>query len=102
MIEVFPLARQEAITSKYVVQYAFSALASGTAIPMIDSIGVGLQCTISVILQYIAGGLCALTAVYGINMLNWVDRRWPTKRGTMGKTEIMYDGAALHHTVSAH
>lgn len=58
---------------------------------MLDSIGVGLQCTISklhirwcaqqplltlgegVILVYIAGALCFVTALYGIKMQNWID-----------------------------
>lgn len=42
-----PLQRIDTITSKYVLQYTFSALASGVCVPIIDAIGVGLQCTIS-------------------------------------------------------
>jgi hypothetical protein len=95
------MTRQEAIASKYLVQYALSALASGTAVPMIDAVGVGMQCTISVILVYIAGGLCAVTAIYGIDMQMWVDRRWPSRKGVTGKNIGVYDGAALHHTMSA-
>jgi hypothetical protein len=48
--EVFPLTRQEAIATKYVVQYMISALASGSAVPLIDAVGGGMQCTIGVIL----------------------------------------------------
>ncbi|QIX00409.1 hypothetical protein AMS68_005926 [Peltaster fructicola] len=83
--EVMPLNRQEAIASKYLVQYTVSAIASGTTIPMIDTIGVGLQSTISVVLVYVAGALCVITALYGIDMQNWVDKR----SSNMKEVEIM-------------
>lgn len=35
------------IAGKYFVQYTFGALAIGSAIPIIDAIGVGLSSTIS-------------------------------------------------------
>lgn len=73
--EVMPHCRQEAIASKYLVQYSFSAVAAGVTIPLVDSVGVGLQCTISVIFALIAGGFCAVTAVYGIKMQTWVERK---------------------------
>ncbi|CAK3937891.1 synaptic vesicle transporter [Lecanosticta acicola] len=68
--EVMPQRRPDAIASKYVVQYMFSAAASGAAVPLIDALGVGIQC---VILVYIAGGLCFVTALYGRRMQDWVD-----------------------------
>ncbi|KAK4501878.1 hypothetical protein PRZ48_007687 [Zasmidium cellare] len=73
--EVMPHERQATIASKYVLQYTFSALAAGVSVPIIDAIGVGLQSTISVILVYIAGGLCIIVALYGIKMQMWVDQR---------------------------
>jgi MFS family permease len=73
--EVMPHKRQEAIATKYLVQYAFSAAASGAAIPLVDAVGVGWQCTIGVIFALIAGGVCLVTAIYGIRMQNWVDRK---------------------------
>jgi MFS family permease len=71
--EVMPHKRQEAIATKYLVQYAFSAAASGAAIPLVDAIGVGWQCTIGVVFALIAGGVCLITAIHGIRMQNWVD-----------------------------
>lgn len=73
--EVMPKARQEAIASKYLVQYAFSALAAGVTIPLVDAVGIGLQCTISVAFALVAGGCCAVTAVYGNRMQKWVDQK---------------------------
>ncbi|KAK4622138.1 MFS-type transporter ppsE [Fulvia fulva] len=73
--EVMPKRRSDAIASKYVVQYTFSALATATCVPMIDAIGVGWQSTISTILVLVAGGLCITVALYGINMQIWVDRK---------------------------
>lgn len=96
-----PLSRQEAIASKYIVQYTFSALATAFAVPLADVVGVGIQCTISVILVYIAGGLCVVVAIYGINMQNWIDKRWPTHAMMLKAAESSYDGPALEHVRSA-
>jgi hypothetical protein len=84
-----------------VIQYILSAAASGAAVPLIDAIGVGLTCTISVILILIGGVLCGLTAWYGLEMQNWVDARWPARGREIQKVEEMYGGAALRHTMSA-
>jgi MFS family permease len=73
--EVMPQARQQAIASKYVIQYAFSAAASGATIPLVDAVGVGWQCTIGVIMALMAGAVCLITAKYGIRMQTWVDRK---------------------------
>ncbi len=96
-----PLHRSEAIATKYVVQYTCSALASAFAVPMIDSVGVGIQCTISSILVGIGGGLCVLVALYGIDMQNWVDRRWPRTIASATISHDGYDGPALEHVRSA-
>lgn len=96
-----PLSRQEAIASKYIVQYTFSAIATAFAVPLADAAGVGIQSTVSVILVYIAGGLCVLVAFRGIDMQNWVDRRWPTKVMRSKAEESAYDGPALEHVRSA-
>lgn len=96
-----PLSRQEAIASKYIVQYTFSALATAFAVPLADVVGVGVQCTISVILVYIAGGLCVIVALNGIDMQNWIDRRWPTQAMKSKALESSYDGPALEHVRSA-
>lgn len=72
--EMMPHCRQEAISSKYVVQYCFSALAAGVTIPLVDAVGVGLQCTISMIFAVLAGVCCLVTALYGSRMQTWVDR----------------------------
>lgn len=73
--EVMPHARQEAIATKYLIQYAFSAAASGATIPLVDAVGVGWQCTVGVVMALIAGSLTLLTALYGIRMQTWVDRK---------------------------
>lgn len=73
--EMMPHCRQEAIASKYVVQYCFSAMSAGVTIPLIDAVGVGLQCTISMIFAVLAGVCCLVTAVYGHRMQTWVDRK---------------------------
>ncbi|KAF7186995.1 Itaconate transport protein [Pseudocercospora fuligena] len=99
--EVMPLNRAEAIASKYLVQYSFSALASGIAVPLIDAVGVGVQCTISVVFVYVAGALCVITALYGINMQRWVDRRWPSAAQKSKQSEDEYDGPPLQHVASA-
>lgn len=99
--EVFPQTRQEAIATKYVIQYMITAAATGAAIPMIDAVGVGLQTTISVIMVLVGGVLCVTTAWYGIDMQNWVDKRWPAAGRGFEKPEDMYGGSALKHTMSA-
>ncbi len=99
--EVMPLHRLEAIATKYVVQYTCSALASGFAVPIIDAVGVGIQCTISAILVGIAGGLCVLVALYGIDMQRWVDCRWPRTIASAQINQSDYDGPALEHVRSA-
>ncbi|KIW00319.1 uncharacterized protein PV09_08206 [Verruconis gallopava] len=99
--EVFPNSRQEAIATKYVIQYVFSALASGVSIPLIDGVGVGMACTISVIFVYIGGSLCAVTAIYGITMQNWVDSKWPKRDTLTEKRNDNCDGVALAHVISA-
>ncbi len=101
IVEVFPQNRQEAIATKYFLQYIMSAAASGAAVPLIDAIGVGLTCTIAGILVLMGGVLCALTAWYGIDMQNWIDRRCPARGRELQKVEDMYGGAALQHTMSA-
>ena len=73
--EVMPHKRQEAIATKYLVQYAFSAAASGATIPLVDAVGVGWQCTVGVVFALVAGGVCLITAIYGIRMQTWVDRK---------------------------
>ena len=70
-----PHKRQEAIATKYLVQYAFSAAASGATIPLVDAVGVGWQCTVGVVFALVAGGVCLITAIYGIRMQTWVDRK---------------------------
>ncbi|USW51329.1 Putative major facilitator superfamily, MFS transporter superfamily [Septoria linicola] len=99
--EVMPLQRSEAIASKYLVQYTCSALASAFAVPLIDAVGVGIQCTISTVLVFIAGSLCVIVALFGIKMQCWVDERWPST--TMANKPIFdaYDGPALEHVRSA-
>jgi MFS family permease len=100
--EVFPQNRQEAIATKYVIQYILSAAASGVAVPMIDAVGVGLQTTIGVVLVLAGGVMCVGTAWYGHDMQTWVDKRWPAaSRIPLEKAEDMYGGAALQHTMSA-
>lgn len=99
--EVMPRSRQEAIASKYIVQYTFSALATAFAVPLADVVGVGIQCTISVVLIYIAGSLCVVVALYGIDMQKWIDRRWPTQAMKSKASESPYDGPALEHVRSA-
>lgn len=96
-----PLNLQEAIASKYIVQYTFSAIATAFAVPLADAVGVGIQSTVSVIFVYIAGGLCVLVALKGIDMQTWVDRRWPTKLFAPKALESAYDGPALEHVRSA-
>lgn len=63
-----PFERPEAIASKYFVRYSFAAVASGTIIPLINAVGVGVQSTIGVVLIYVAGGFCVITALYSIDM----------------------------------
>jgi hypothetical protein len=96
-----PLNRPEAITSKYIVQYTCSALATAFTVPMVDAIGVGLQCTLSTILVCVAGGLCVMVAFHGVDMQNWVDRRWPAAALVRKEVELAYDGPALEHVRSA-
>jgi MFS family permease len=71
--EVMPHARQQAIASKYVVQYAFSAAASGATIPLVNAVGVGWQCTVGVVMALCAGGVCLTTAKWGLRMQMWVE-----------------------------
>lgn len=100
--EVFPQNRQEAIATKYVVQYFAAAAASGAAVPLTDAVGVGLQTTIGVVLVLAGGVLAVVTAWYGHDMQIWVDKRWPAAcRIPLEKAEYMYGGAAFHHTMSA-
>ena len=99
--EVMPWSRPEAIATKYVIQYILSAAASGAAVPLVDAVGVGLQTTVGVIMVLVGGVLCVVTAWYGIDMQNWVDKRWPAAGRGMQKVEEMYGGSALQHTISA-
>lgn len=39
--EVIPEKRSEVVTSKYIIQYIASAIATAIIVPMIDGIGVG-------------------------------------------------------------
>jgi hypothetical protein len=96
-----PLNRQEAIASKYIVQYTCSALATAFTVPMVDAIGVGLQSTLSAILVCVAGSLCVLVALKGIDMQHWMERCWPAKAMIHKEVEDSYDGPALEHVRSA-
>lgn len=57
--EVMPNSRLSAIAGKYVIQYIFGALGIATCGPLIDSVGVGIGCTISKLGLAIV--LCSLT-----------------------------------------
>ncbi|KJX99563.1 MFS transporter like protein [Zymoseptoria brevis] len=95
--EVMPLNRQEAIASKYILQYTGSALATTFTGPIVDTIGVGLQSSISAFLGCMAGGLCVLVALFGVNMQDWVHRRWPAEAVVQRKEDDRGDGASSDH-----
>jgi hypothetical protein len=46
MVEAIPKKRREIIAGKYMVQYTFSAIASASAVPLIDAVGYGPAGTI--------------------------------------------------------
>ena len=89
--EVLPGKRRDAIASKYIIQYTFLAVASGVAVMLIDTIGLGPACTISKLLLkcawttcvteifedvafgLIGGTLTHITARFGSRMQHWVD-----------------------------
>lgn len=73
-LEVIPARRQDAIATKYLIQYTLSAAACGATVPIIDSIGPGLLSVISVAFVYLAGGLCVITVLYGADMHRWAHR----------------------------
>jgi hypothetical protein len=101
MPEVFPRQRPEAIASKYLVQYALSGVASVFSVPMIDAIGVGMQCTVSVILVLIAGSFCVVTAVCGLEMQHWAEKKWPYEPEIPKEKQTCSDGGALQLVMSA-
>lgn len=95
--EVMPSRRRDAIASKYMIQYSFSAVASGAAVMLIDVIGLGPACTISkwsdkafrassvtdvskdVAFVLIGAILTNITARYGSRMQRWVECKGPTE-----------------------
>lgn len=98
--EVLPDKRTQVIAGKYCIQYSFGALASGTAVPLIESIGVGPSSTIGMsfqrnqpayltntgaILVLFAGSLTLLTAKWSEAIQHWM-----SKRPSRPSTEIFY------------
>ncbi|KAI1321126.1 major facilitator superfamily domain-containing protein [Xylariaceae sp. FL0255] len=58
--EVIPDQRSEVLCSKYIVQYSFSAAATGAIVPLIDAIGMGWSFTIliSILYKHFGGSTC--------------------------------------------
>ena len=83
------------------MQYALSGIASVVAVPMIDAIGVGTQCTVSVILVLVAGLFCVITALSGLDMQHWAEKRWPSSITDQQEKSSSADGNALHLVMSA-
>ena len=73
--EVLPRQRPEIIAGKYLVQYTFAAVGSAAIVPLIDAIGIGWASTIGVIFVLGAGVMTLVTAMYGLRMQRWVERR---------------------------
>ncbi|KAK1145790.1 hypothetical protein N8T08_004031 [Aspergillus melleus] len=71
--EALPKARRDVISSKYLVQYTFSAVASGTATSLIDAVRLGPACTIDVAFVLISASLTAVVARWGSAMQSWLD-----------------------------
>ncbi|KAL5338846.1 major facilitator superfamily domain-containing protein [Aspergillus crustosus] len=78
--EALPIYRSEVISGKYIIQYIFSAGASGLVVPLIYKIGVGWTFTISAAFTLTGGVLVFIVARYGIEMQMWAERRFPLDR----------------------
>ncbi|KAL1968728.1 hypothetical protein VTN77DRAFT_1554 [Rasamsonia byssochlamydoides] len=75
-----PGKRTEVMAGKYFIQYAFSAAGSASALPLINTIGVGAACTLSSAFAIIGGVLVLLTAKKGSSMQQWIDQ-WKKTEG---------------------
>lgn len=53
--EVHPPCKTEVISSKYIIQYSFSAVTMATRVIMMESIGIGWSFTITAITGFLAG-----------------------------------------------
>lgn len=99
--EVIPSRRRDVIASKYMIQYTFSAIASGVAVRLIDAIGLGPACTISrfsqkmctlfsadrfkdVAFVIIGGTLTNVVARYGSRMKHRVKAHGPQRANNSG------------------
>ncbi|KAH8590618.1 major facilitator superfamily domain-containing protein [Bisporella sp. PMI_857] len=56
---------------KYLVQYAFAAAGSASIVPLIESVGIGSACTISVALVLVGSGCTMIVAQRGQEMQEW-------------------------------
>ncbi|GES58554.1 MFS transporter [Aspergillus terreus] len=65
----------EVVAGSYVFRYAFAALATGVALPAIDTMGVGWFNTLSALFLLVCGGAVWLTAVYGARWREGVDAK---------------------------
>ncbi|KAF3039495.1 hypothetical protein E8E12_002806 [Didymella heteroderae] len=77
--EAIPKKRREIITGKYMVQYTFSAIATASAVPLIEAVGTGPAGTIGAILAVLAGLLTFTTAKQGQSMQEWTEDRMDAK-----------------------
>ncbi|KAL2815082.1 major facilitator superfamily domain-containing protein [Aspergillus cavernicola] len=75
--EALPSKRFEVISGKYIIQYIFSAGASGLVVPMVDAIGVGWTFTICAVMTLTGACFVVVVARWGIDMQRWVERRFP-------------------------
>ncbi|KAL3476267.1 major facilitator superfamily domain-containing protein [Aspergillus californicus] len=78
--EALPNKRFEVISGKYIIQYIFSAGASGLVVPVIDAIGVGWTFTICAFMTLTGGVFVVIIARWGIDMQLWVEKRFPMPR----------------------
>jgi hypothetical protein len=78
-VEVIPKKRREIIAGKYIVQYTFAAVASATAVPLIDAVGTGPAGTIGAILAVLAGLLTFATAKEGSSMQDWAEDKFGSR-----------------------
>ncbi|KAL3490189.1 major facilitator superfamily domain-containing protein [Aspergillus germanicus] len=76
--EALPSHRSAILAEEFILQYGIAALSSSIALPLIDSVGVGITFTICAVCIVIGACLTLVVAVYGAEMQACAMKRFPT------------------------